>query len=210
MSFKFIFQDITNKTLLSENTAFVSIPLTLSFFLLLGLREIVNIPSSLNANWIFQLTEKKYIKHYFSGLRKGIVVLNILPLFILLFIFYVFVLGWVTAAYHCFFGFLITVLVMELFFLKFNKIPFACSYLPGKEKIQLFWIFYLFLFFSYLKITSWIELMLLQAPSNFFIFYSVIILLLICVRIYQHLFFYRKIRIKYQEEVEPILIRLGI
>lgn len=208
VSFQVVIQGITQKTSLSENTALISIPLTLSFFLLLGLREIVNIPNSLNANWIFQLTEKKYIKHYFLGLRKGIVVLNVLPLFILLFIFYVFFLGWITAAYHCFFGFFITVLVMELFFLRYNKIPFACSYLPGKEKIQLFWIFYLLLFIAYLKITSWIELRLFQAPSNFFIFYSVIIFLLICIRIYQHLFFYRKISIKYQEEVEPVLISL--
>lgn len=210
VSFQIVIQGITKKTSLSENTALISIPLTLSFFLLLGLREIVNIPNSLNANWIFQLTEKKYLKHYFSGLRKGVVALNILPLFILLFIFYVFFLGWITAAYHCLFGFLITVLVMELFFLRYNKIPFACSYLPGKEKIQLFWIFYLLLFIAYLKITSWIELMLLQAPSNFFIFYSVIIFLLICIRMYKHLFFYRKISIKYQEEVEPVLISLGI
>ena len=210
VSFQIIIQDITKKTSLGENTALISVPLTLSFFLLLGLREIVNIPNSLNSNWIFQLTEKKCIKHYFSGLRKGIVVLNVLPLFILLFIFYIFVLGWVSAAYHCLFGFFITVLVMELFFLRFNKIPFACSYLPGKEKIQLFWLFYLILFFSYLRMTSWIELKLLKAPSNFFIFYSVIILLLFCIRIYQHLFFYRKISIKYQEEVEPVLISIGI
>jgi len=210
VSFQIVIQDIIKEESSIESAALISIPLTISFFLLLGLREMVNIPISLNANWIFQLTEKKYVKHYFSGLRKGIVVFNVFPLFILLFIYYVFLLGWVSAAYHCFFGFFITVLVMELFFLRYNKIPFACSYLPGKERIQLFWIFYLFLFVSYLKITSWIELRLLKAPSNFFIFYSVIILLLFCIRIYQHLFFYRKISIKYQEEVEPVLISLRI
>jgi len=210
VSFQIVIQDIIKKGSINESKALISIPLTISFFLLLGLRENVNIPISLDANWIFQLTEKKYVKHYFSGLRKGIIVLNVLPLFILLFIFYVFLLGWVSAAYHCLFGFFITVLVMELFFLRYNKIPFACSYLPGKEKIQLFWIFYIFLFVSYLKVTSWIELKLLQAPSNFFIFYAVIILFLICIRVYQHLFFYRKISIKYKEEVEPILISLGI
>ena len=200
--------DMTKKVSISTNRTFLSIPLTLSFFVILGLREIVNMPISLDANWIFKITEKKKIRNYFSGLRKGIIFLYLMPLFTLFFIGYIFFFGCVVAFYHCVFGFTVAVLVMEVFFLQFKKIPFTCSYLPGKEKIQLFWLFYLILFFTFINSMSWIEFSLLQSPINFILFFIVALLIIISIRVYQNLFFYKKESIKFEEEIEPLFISL--
>jgi hypothetical protein len=47
-------KDLAPKTLTGISRATFSIPLILSFFFLLGLRGIVNISVSLEANWIFR------------------------------------------------------------------------------------------------------------------------------------------------------------
>lgn len=208
ISIKIAILDMTKKVSISTNRTFLSIPLTLSFFVILGLREIVNMPISLDANWIFKITEKKKIRNYFSGLRKGIIFLYLMPLFTLFFIVYIFFFGCVVAFYHCVFGFTVAVLVMEVFFLQFKKIPFTCSYLPGKEKIQLFWLFYLILFFTFINSMSWIEFSLLQSPINFIVFFIVALLIIISIRVYQNLFFYKKESIKFEEEIEPLFISL--
>jgi hypothetical protein len=62
----------------------LAIPLILSFFLLVGIRILVNIPSSPEANWIFRMTEAEAKKHYFSGFKKAIFSFALLPLFLAL------------------------------------------------------------------------------------------------------------------------------
>lgn len=206
--FQIAIKDMVPKTLTGINRTMLSIPLILSFFLLLGLRGIVNMPISLESNWIFQLTEWKNVRHYFTGLRKAIFFLNLLPLFVLLFIFYLFLWDGITTFYHSLYGLVVSVLVMEVFFLTYCKIPFACSYLPGKEKLQLFWFLYLFSFIAYINLMSWIELGLLRVPSNFFIFYGIVFLIILGIHIYQLFFFYKKIGVRYEEEPEPIMVGL--
>jgi len=106
----------------------LSIPLIFNLSLLLGIRNVVNVPSALEANWIFQLTEKKSLRHYLAGLRKGILFLNILPVSILFFVCYALLWGATTAIYLFIYILGISVLLMELFFARYHKIPFACSY----------------------------------------------------------------------------------
>ncbi len=194
------------KSLFQVNRTLLSIPLILSFFLLLGVRSIVNVPVSLEGNWIFQMTEQKDIRHYFSGLRKAILILNLIPLFAILFVFFCFLWNGPMAFQHCLFGLVVSVLMMEVFFLTFNKIPFACTYLPGKEKLQLFWIIYLFAFLAYINLLSWIELQLLKAPTNSFIFFGIAFFIIFGIRMYQYFFFYKRTGIKYEEIPEPLII----
>lgn len=209
IAFQIAIHEILSESVIGITKTTLSLPLILSFFFLLGLRGVVNMPVSLDANWIFQLSEIEKRRHYFSGLRKGVFFLNLFPLFLMVFVFFLFFWDSTTAFYHCLYGLIISVLLMEVLFLSFIKIPFACSYLPGKEKLQLFWIVYLFLFLAYINIMAWIESELLRAPSNFFIFYGVIFLIILGIRIYQLLFFYRNNKIKYEERPEPVLVDLG-
>jgi hypothetical protein len=194
------------KSFFRINQTLLSIPLILSFFLLLGVRSIVNIPVSLRGNWIFQLTEQKDIRHYFAGLRKAVLTLNLLPLFGVLFVFFCFLWKAPTAFLHCLFSLAVSILVMEVFFLNFNKIPFACTYLPGKEKIQLFWIIYLFAFWAYISLMSRVEFRILKAPRSLFIFIGIAFFSILSIRIYQYLYFYKKNGMKYEEVPEPLII----
>ncbi|MBN1271474.1 MAG: hypothetical protein JXB26_04315 [Candidatus Aminicenantes bacterium] len=190
------------------NRTMLSLSFILMVFYLIGLRGVINMPISLDANWIFKLTEHKKIHHYFTGLKKGIFFINLLPLFIIFFIFYSFLWGWIIAIYHCLYVLALSVLVMEVFFISYNKIPFACSYLPGKEKMQFLWVVYLFLYLAFINLMSWIELEILKTPSYIIIFYAISCLIILGIRFFQLFFFYKNKGIKYEEVLDPVMVGL--
>jgi hypothetical protein len=190
------------------NTILLSIPLILTFFLLVGMRSIVNIPVFLEANWIFRLTQGKDKEHYFSGLKKGVFFYTLIPLFAALFVIYLFLWGGEAAFYHCLYGLVVSTLLMEILFQNYSKIPFACAYLPGKAKMHIFWIVYLFSFLIYVFFLSSLEKKLLLVPSRFLVFYGIVIGLFIVLEIYQRYFYYRKYDIMYEEKPEPVMVTI--
>ena len=186
----------------------LSIPLIFILSLLLGIRNVVNVPSALEANWIFQLTEKKYLSNYLSGLRKGILFLDILPVSLLFFVFYT--LLWdATTAFYLFIYFLgISVLLIEVFFTRYHKIPFACSYMPGKEKFHIYLGLYIIGFVLYYFITTSVAMILLQTPLYLAVFWIGILVFISGIRIFQNHFFYPRTQIIYEEEIEPVMVTL--
>ena len=62
----------------------LSVPLTLSFFAVSGLRAAFNFPAELRANWIFQICESEERIPHMRAARKWIVLMGIAPLFALL------------------------------------------------------------------------------------------------------------------------------
>jgi len=199
---------ISIRSLSDVNKTLLSIPLVLSFFLLIGTRTIVNIPTSYEANWIFKLTEGTNKKNYFSGLKKGIFFFMLFPLFLLLFLFYFFLWGWPLAFYHCLFGMIVSLLLMEVLFINYRKIPFVCSYLPGKAKLHLYWIIYIISFLIYAFLMSSIEYKILNSPLNLFIFYAVVLLIIVVLKVSQNHFIYKKLEILYEEKPEPAMVTL--
>ncbi len=190
------------------NKPLLSIPLILSFFLLIGIRAVVNIPAAKEANWAYKLTEGTAKKNYFSGLKKGIFFFLLLPLFVLLFLFYSFLWGWQLAFYHCLFGMILSLLLMEILFINYRKIPFACSYLPGKAKLHLYWMIYIVSFLIYGFLLSSIEYRILNSPLSLFIFYGAVLLIIVALKVSQNHFIYRKLEILYEEMPEPVMVTL--
>jgi hypothetical protein len=201
-------RDSHTKVFSTFDRTLLSVPLILAFFLVIGLRRVVKIPSHLEANWIFRMTESKDKKMYFAGLRKGIFFFALLPLFFCIFVFYSSIWDLTSAFYHCLYGLSVSVLLMELLFLQFRKIPFTCSHLPGKEKLHVYWIVYLLGFILYVVLMSFVEVLLFLKPSRFFVFYGVLLMMILGVRIYQNVFFYKKVELVFEEELEPVMLEL--
>ncbi len=196
------------QTLSSVNTAFLSIPLIMSFFLLVGIRVIVNIPIAVEANWIFRLTETKDKKDYFTGLKKGIFFFVLFPLFVLLFVFYSVLWNGQIAFLHCLYGIFVSLLLMEVLLYNFRKIPFACSYLPGKGKLHYFWALYLVFFLIYAFLLSFIEYKILNSPLYLFIAYGVVFILIAALKASKKYLLPKKLEIKYEEMPEPVMVTL--
>jgi hypothetical protein len=186
----------------------LSIPFVLSFFLVMGIRATSQIPIAIEANWIFRLRETLDKKHYLIGFKKGIIFYTILPLFVVLFVFYAILWGWIIALFFCLYGFAVSSLLVEVVFIGHRKIPFTCSYLPGKGKMHIFWIVYLVSLISYASIMSFIAYKLLLNTSGFLYFYAIVFVLFVLIRFIQNSVFLQRANIMYEEKPEPVLLTL--
>jgi hypothetical protein len=122
------------------DTVFLLSGILLTMLTLLALRVVASIPIALKAHWLFRLTRTRPAALYYQAVRFSWLVIAIAPILLLLsasFAFYPWqqVLGHLTAML------LLGILIMELSLFTFQKIPFTCSYLPGKANIHfVFWI----------------------------------------------------------------------
>jgi hypothetical protein len=192
----------------TSNRTLFSIPLMLSFFLLLGIRSLSNVPASLEANWVFQITEGSPRRHYFAGLKKAVLVEALVPLFTLVFVFYNYLWGWKSALLHVAYGLVASVLLLEIFFFRYSKVPFACTFVPGKAKVHVYWLPYVFGFILYASFLSSLERFLFAYPRYFLSYFVICGILFAASRVYQDVYFYRRQPIVYHEEPEPVMISL--
>jgi hypothetical protein len=144
--------------------ALLSVPLILSFFLLSGMRYVFTLPAELRANWVFQLSDADGRTECLSGVRKAMFVFGVLPLFAALLPAYVFLWGWSAALFQTFFDIVLSLLLIELLLYRFHKIPFTCSYLPGKANITAFWFLYWLGFATYAYTMASVEIWALHDP----------------------------------------------
>ncbi|MBN2409821.1 MAG: hypothetical protein JXE07_08795, partial [Candidatus Aminicenantes bacterium] len=122
--------------------------------------------------------------------------------------FYQFLWGWRQALLHSFFGLAAALLLLEGLFWRYQKIPFCCTFVPGKAKVHVFWLPYVFGFFLYVSILSSFERFMFSHPHyalHYFIACGVVIA---GSQLYQNFYHYRGLDIVYHEEPKPIMITL--
>ena len=186
----------------------IGIPIVLAAALLLAFRSGVNVPLTAEANWIFRLTEAPPRRAYFVALKKAVFFYGLLPLFLAMFGVHAFLWGPGQAALHALYGLICSLFFREVLFWKYAKIPFSCLVVPGKAKVQYFWIVYLVVFFLTVSILNTIERVLFRNPSAFPVFFAVAAALYLGLALYQRLFVYEKLTIVYEEEPEPLMVTL--
>lgn len=205
-----LIQFISHGVLLSSSLrmtrTFVSIPLIISVFLILGIRNISGVPISIDANWIFMITEKRKLWHYFSGYWKSIVFTNLIPAFLIILLINLFFWDFKSSFLYCAYGLLVAFLFLEIHLISWHKIPFACTYLPGKEKIQLYWSIYLILYIVYINFFSWLGAELLNNSQHFLYFFLFLSVIILSIRFLNYFYTHRKFRLRYQENPEPVMI----
>ena len=106
----------------------------------LGLRIIIGIPVVLRANWIFQLTQISATSTYMRAARRALFVLAVVPIwFVVAILMLSYWPSWRSVVHLIVLGFVGSTLT-DLAILSLRKLPFACSYMPGKGKLHfLFW-----------------------------------------------------------------------
>lgn len=106
----------------------------------LGLRIVIGIPVSLKANWIFRLTQVDPTGTYLSAARRVLLVLAVTPICgATAIVMLCYSPSWQTGV-HLLVLVLLGVILADVAILSLRKLPFACSYLPGRAKLHfLFW-----------------------------------------------------------------------
>ncbi len=157
--------------------AWLSLPLVVGFFLLSGMRFIFTIPSELPANWQFRVCDTDRQRPALNGTRTSMRWFGVLPLFLVLSPFY---FVWWTPAValaNLIFSITISVLLIEVLTMELRKIPFTCSYPPGKANVTLLWIGYWVAFLLYAFSMANLESWMVKRPRRLIPFYLIVALL---------------------------------
>jgi hypothetical protein len=154
------------------DSSLMSIPLVLSFFILVGMRVVFSIPAELGSNWAFKLAEREGRVRCIAAVHKAMFFLGVIPLFAGLLPIYLAWWDWQTALLHLSYGLVLALFLIECLIFRLNKIPFTCSYLPGKANLKLLWWVYLFLFTTYAYAMAEVEQWLLERPARLVFFYA--------------------------------------
>jgi len=112
--------------------SFINVHLVLLIGLLIGFRHLFSIPSELRANWIFRITEREGRSHWLRAVDR-FALFSVAPVILLLPLpLEVAMLGARAAGELIVFA-VGGLLVYERLFFEAEKLPFTCSYLPGKR-----------------------------------------------------------------------------
>lgn len=167
---------------LQPTSTLLSVPLDLAFFLLLGMRALFAIPVELPANWIFRFTEGGEPSDYLGGVRTFLWVVGLIPLSLLPLPVYGMLWGWTIAVKHTFFTASVILLFVEMLLWNFRKIPFTCSYLPGRANLKVTLGVYSVIFLAISALLSSIDMAVLRSsPAGFLKFAGVVTALILFV-----------------------------
>jgi len=126
------------------STEFLFSTLLMVFFAVAGLRNVFSLPISLTANWVLRTTQLRPTQDYVAATRQTLLLLGVLPAWLLAAaLAYGFTPHRLVGAHLVLLALMGGILV-ELALINFYKVPFTCSYLPGKTNFQYaFWGFLL-------------------------------------------------------------------
>jgi len=136
-------------------------------FAVIGLRSVFPRPISLTANWILRITQLCPSIKYIAATKRSMLLLAAIPAwFVAAFLSFSF-RPWQQVAKHLGVLAFIGWIFVEVSLIGFYKVPFTCSYLPGKSNIQfLFWGFFVVLFILIISFAP-VELRSFGDPSSY-------------------------------------------
>ena len=150
-------------SLATPTTLTLSAPLVLSFFTLVGLRLLFNLPSELEAHCVFRLTEADAKTVYLRAARKTLW-LALTPIVVVTLPGYWLLWGAGPALGHTVLWLLLAAALTEVLLIGFHKVPFTCAYVPGRANFKWLFPLYLAALNVYAYSTSRLEQVLLSDP----------------------------------------------
>lgn len=188
----------------------LQLPLVLSFILVSGLRAAFNFPSELNANWLFQMTDAQIAKPCLRATRKWIVLCAIVPMFAAFAGMEFHYFPWRQAVYHLAYGLTLSVVMMELLFLSYRKVPFTCSFYPGKVNLVGLLVIYVLGFTTYSEWMARLEVWMYGSVLATSIFYAVAAVVLILLGIWRQTLLKETTSVNYEDIDESSIRTLGL
>lgn len=144
----------------------LSVPLIVSYSLLLGIRFILEIPASLRANWIFRLLLDKQTDEPVALARRIMLGFVLSWVFLIMFPIYFHFWGWRVAAFHTTIVALWSVLLTDVLLSRYRKLPFTCSYPAFQHSTVVNVIEYALGFFVFVGLTAASEADAFSKPAT--------------------------------------------
>jgi hypothetical protein len=142
----------------------------------IGLRNVFPLPISLNANWILRVTQLSPSHKYIAATRRFQLLFGVLPVWLVTVGLSLSFRPWHQVVEHLEILALLGWVFVEISLVGFYKVPFTCSYLPGKTNIQFaFWGFVVVL----LVLALWFAQFEMQALGDLHRYGSLFVVLIV-------------------------------
>jgi hypothetical protein len=152
------------------SAAILSVPLTLGYFVILGLRCAFEVPMAPRANWLFRLTVSPDTFECAPLASKLIFLLVFPPLLLIGLPLYAHFWGWVLASVHITIVGAMCVLFTKIVATQFRKIPFTCSMPQFQSNSIVIILIYIIGFFAFSGLTSSAEHWAFEDTLRFLVF----------------------------------------
>jgi len=113
----------------------VSAPLAIAGTIIAGLRYLFSMPVALGANWMFQTNERECRHAWLSAVERFVAWCGIAPVLLAALPAQIAIFGALRAVSVAILVFLTAFIAFEFLFRHWKKLPFTCSYIPGKRPI---------------------------------------------------------------------------
>jgi hypothetical protein len=188
----------------------LSFPFVMSFFILVGLRFIFTVPAELQANWVFKIIDNHFLKRSFVGIHKFMLTAVIIPLLVIFAPCYLIIWPPAVVLGHIVYALILALILIELLLFGFMKLPFTCSYLPGKGKIILLSPIYVLTCYAYSYGMTVVERWMLWSIGKYALFVFVSGALLLFLNWRSALFMQQNGAIPFEEHPPESRIILSI
>jgi len=113
----------------------LAIPLVIGAVVILALCYVFQLPSQAEANWIFRMAQTSNPRDLLDGVEYLVVFCGLLPVLLVAIPMEAFAIGWALALAHLALVAVLILLLMEWRLREWHRIPFTCSYVPGRRNL---------------------------------------------------------------------------
>jgi hypothetical protein len=190
-------------------TSFLIATLIMMTLAVMGLRAVFSLPVSLNANWVLRTTQLRSTSKYIDATRATLLVFSVLPMIVVAALLSLNYRPRLHVAQHLGILAIFGCLIVEFALLNFDKVPFTCSYLPGKSNIQTIFWGAVFAWTMLTLLATVFELDAIRSARSYSTVVAAMIVLLIAIGTFNRL--RARNAVLYFEDVPPeIVTRLGL
>lgn len=119
------------------NVPLLTATIMMTVLAVLGARVVFALPLELRANWIFRAVGMHDAGKILIASRRALLLISIVPVWLVSAAACFWLWPWRQAAAHLAVLALIGIILADLCLWGFRKIPFTCSYLPGKSQVHI-------------------------------------------------------------------------
>lgn len=115
-------------------------------FWMVGIRVLFARPLDIRANWIFKIAPVRGGPECLAASRRSLLALGLAPLWTISAILLLPIWPWRPAIGHLLILALLGTILTDLCLYEFQKVPFTCSYMPGRSNIHIAFILFVMMF----------------------------------------------------------------
>lgn len=180
-------------------------------FGVVGTRVAFSMPLDLRANWIFRITPVRGGLECLAALRRSLVVLAVAPVWVCSAALFLSIWPWRPAASPLVVLGLLGMILAEICLYGTQKIPFACSYLPGKSHFHITFLLCILMIPLLVDSGAEFERHALEHPASSVAMLVVLVIAAVCATWRTaKLAKSSDVELQFEEEPRPAVLVLGL